>query len=411
MAARSKKIVFEGATGEQLVGKLDLPSGKPQAYALWAHCFSCTKDIFAASRVADGLTALGIAVFRFDFTGLGSSAGDFANTNFSSNVGDLVAAADHLREHFEAPAMLIGHSWGGTAVLAAAEKVPEAKAVCTIAAPADPAHVAHQFQDSLAEIEARGEAEVLLGGRPFRIKKQFLDDIADRALERKISGLKKALLVFHSPTDALVGIENASVIYSAAKHPKSFVSLDGADHLLSKKEDAVYVANVLATWATRYIASEQPQGQLVATAGTVVVAETGEGKFANAISIGGRHSLRADEPAKYGGSDTGPTPYELLLAGLGACKTMTMRMYAERKGLALDRALVTLRHSKVHADDCASCETDSARIDRIDVDVEIIGALDAESRHQIASIAERCPVHRTLASEVQIKSHYKDETD
>jgi putative redox protein len=410
MKPKSKKIEFASAAGETLVGKLDLPTGRPVAYALWAHCFSCTKDILAASRVADGLTSRGIAVLRFDFTGLGSSDGDFANTNFSSNVEDLVAAADHLRENFEAPQVLIGHSWGGTAVLAGAHLVPEAKAVCTIAAPADPAHVSHIFQDSIADIEAEGEAKVLLGGRPFCIKKQFLDDIADRALLQRVATLNKALLIFHSPTDAQVGIENAGEIYGAAKHPKSFVSLDNADHLLTRKVDAEYVATVIASWAGRYIDAKEPRDHVVAGAGTVVVAEAGIGKFANDISIGGRHWLRADEPVSYGGDDTGPTPYEYLLAGLGACTAMTMRMYATRKGLALDRAQVTLKHSRVHALDSEGCETKDAKVDRIDVDIKLSGDLGAEGRRKIVEISERCPVHRTLLSDMLIETHYDEET-
>lgn len=411
MKPKSKKIEFSSATGQTLVGKLDLPKGRPLAYALWAHCFSCTKDILAASRVAAGLTSRGIAVLRFDFTGLGSSDGEFANTNFSSNVEDLVAAADHLRAHFEAPQVLIGHSWGGTAVLAGAHRIPEAKAVCTIAAPSDPAHVSHVFQTSIADIEADGEASVLLAGRPFRIKKQFLDDIADRALLEKVTKLKKALLIFHSPTDAQVGIENAAEIYGAAKHPKSFVSLDNADHLLSRKVDAEYVASVIASWAGRYIESRETRDEVIATPGTVVVAEAGVGKFANDISIGGRHRLRADEPESYGGDDTGPTPYEFLLAGLGACTSMTMRMYAERKGLSLERALVTLKYSRVHAVDTEGCEKKDAKVDRIDVDIELTGDLDAEGRKKIVEISEKCPVHRTLLSDMIIKTHVVAESD
>ncbi len=411
MAPKSEKITFAGADGDQLAARLDLPEGKPQAYALWAHCFSCTKDIYAASRVAGGLTAHGIAVLRFDFTGLGASEGDFANTNFSSNVGDLVAAADHLRDNFEAPKMLIGHSLGGAAVLAGAGRVPEADAVCTIGAPADPADVAHLFQDSRAEIEDKGEAEVLLAGRPFRIKKQFLEDIESQKLERDIAAMKKALLVFHSPIDAIVGIDNAAHIFQAAKHPKSFVSLENADHLLSRKEDAAYGADVIAAWAARYIcsgrAAERAALAVTAQPGTVVVTETGQGKFANAVSVGGRHSLLADEPADYGGTDTGPTPYDLVLAGLGACKTMTMRMYAERKGFPLDRTRVTLKHDKIHAEDCAACETEVGRIDRIETVIEVIGDMDAETRQKIADIAEKCPVHRTLQSEVVIESLHK----
>ncbi len=411
MAVKSEKITFAGADGNQLAARLDLPEGKPQAYALWAHCFSCTKDIFAASRVAEGLTAHGIAVLRFDFTGLGASEGDFANTNFSSNVGDLVAAADHLRDNFEAPKMLIGHSLGGAAVLAGAIRVPEAEAVCTIGAPADPAHVAHLFQDSRPEIEEKGEAEVLLVGRPFRIKKQFLEDIESQKLEQDISSMKKALLVFHSPVDATVGVENAANIFQAAKHPKSFVSLDDADHLLSRREDAAYVADVIAAWAARYICSggtAETAAAVTAQPGTVVVTETGQGKFANAISVGGRHSLLADEPADYGGTETGPTPYDLVLAGLGACKTMTMRMYAERKGFPLERAQVTLKHDKIHAEDCVECETKDGRIDRIKAEIEVIGDMDADTRQKIADIAEKCPVHRTLQSEVIIESRHKE---
>jgi len=411
MAPKSEKITFTGADGDRLAARLDLPEGTPKAYALWAHCFSCTKDIFAASRVASGLTAHGIAVLRFDFTGLGASEGDFANTNFSSNVGDLVAAADHLRENFEAPKMLIGHSLGGAAVLAGASRVREAEAIITIGAPADPAHVAHHFQDARADIEAEGEAEVLLVGRPFRIKKQFLEDIESHKLEHDIATMKKALLVFHSPIDATVGIENAAHIFKAAKHPKSFVSLDDADHLLSRKEDAAYVADVIAAWAERYICAGESAltaaSKITAEPGAVVVAETGPGKFANGVSVGGRHSLLADEPTEYGGTDTGPTPYDLVLAGLGACKTMTMRLYAERKGFPLDSTRVTLKHAKIHAEDCASCETEDGRIDRIEVEIEVIGDMDAETRKKITKIAEKCPVHRTLQSEVLIETNHK----
>ena len=412
MAGQSEKITFKGASGDALAARLDLPEGELMAYALWAHCFSCTKDIFAASRVAQGLTARGIAVFRFDFTGLGASEGDFANTNFSSNVGDLVAAADYMRNNLAAPKLLIGHSLGGAAVLVAASKVKEAVAVITIGAPADPAHVAKHFQKERAEIVAKGEAEVLLVGRPFRIKKQFLDDIENTKLERAIGGMRKALLVFHSPIDAIVSIDNAGRIFQAAKHPKSFVSLDDADHLLSRKADAVYVADVIAAWAARYLGTAGAAAEMVATLpaaapGTVVVAETGTGKFANAVSVGGRHALKADEPVEQGGTDTGPSPYDYVLAGLGACKAMTMRLYAERKGIPMTRARVTLRHDKIHAEDCADCETKQGMIDRIDVEISIDGVIDEATRKRIAEIAERCPVHRTLTNEIKIESRLK----
>lgn len=402
MPAKTEKVIFEGADGQQLSGRLEHPSGKPRAFALWAHCFSCSKDVVAATRVARALTGYGIAVLRFDFTGLGTSEGDFANTNFSSNVEDLIAAVAYLRENFEAPQILVGHSLGGAAVLAAAGHVPEAKAICTIAAPADPAHVVHQFGEAVPEIEAKGEAEVSLAGRPFKVKKQFIDDLSDQKLDAQIGRLKKALLVFHSPTDDTVGVENASRIFGAARHPKSFVSLDGADHLLTRKEDAAYVADVLAAWASRYVETEEASvGSFAPDA--VTVEETGGGKFTNMVSIGGRHSFIADEPKSVGGNDEGPTPYDLLLAGLGACKSMTMRMYADHKGYPLDKARVELRHSKIHADDCSDCETKAGKIDRIEVGIEVEGDMDAETRQKIIDIADRCPVHRTLNSEVLIE--------
>lgn len=410
MTPRSEKLTFTGAQGDQLAARLDLPAGVPVGYALFAHCFTCTKDIFAASRVSEGLTAHGIAVLRFDFTGLGASEGEFANTNFSSNVEDLIAAANHMRRNLSAPAIIIGHSLGGAAVLAAAGSIPEAKAVCTIGAPADPAHVAHNFADSIAKIKAEGEAEVQLVGRPFRIQKQFLDDIAGQKLEKDVATLKKALLIFHSPVDTTVGIENAASIYSAAKHPKSFVSLDNADHLLSRREDAVYVANVIAAWVERYVGTVTEvtaSPTLSAEPGSVVVATTGDGKLTNAISIGGRHAMLADEPVSVGGNDTGPTPYDFLLSALGACKSMTMRIYADHKGFPMTGSKVTLTHDKIHAQDCDECETEGGKIDDIDIEIEVFGDMDDETRQKIVAIADKCPVHKTLHSEVRIRSRAK----
>ena len=403
MAIGSEKLTFSGADGAELAARLDLPAGPPRAYALFAHCFTCTKDIFAAARIAAGLAAQGIAVLRFDFTGLGHSQGEFANTNFSSNVADLLRAADYLRETRAAPKILIGHSLGGAAVLAAAPDIPEAVAVATVGAPAEPAHVQHLFQAARPEIEAKGEAEVLLAGRPFRIRKQFLEDIEKQKLAASIGAMRKALMVFHAPRDATVGIENAGEIFQAAKHPKSFVSLDDADHLLSRKQDAVYVANVLAAWAGRYLDQPDETEAPQAAPGTVVVQETGEGRFTQRIAAG-KHALGADEPADYGGDDTGPTPYDLLLAGLGACTTMTVRMYAARKRLPLDRVTVTLSHKKIHAEDCAGCETREGRIDRIARSLTLEGPLDEAQQARLLEIADKCPVHRTLKSEVLIET-------
>jgi uncharacterized OsmC-like protein/alpha/beta superfamily hydrolase len=403
---RSEKVTFKGSMGDMLAARLDSPIGPIQAYALFAHCFTCSKDIFAASRISGALAERGIAVLRFDFTGLGMSEGDFANTNFSSNVGDLVAAADFLREEYEAPRILVGHSLGGAAVLAAAGNVPEAVAVATVAAPSTAHHVADSFADDVDQINAEGEAEVQLAGRPFKIKKQFLDDIAEQTITDKIAKLKKALIVFHGPRDQQVSVDNAADIFQAAKHPKSFISLDDADHLLSRKEDAIYVADVMSAWASRYLpdgASEVKKPER----GKVLVEETGAGKFQQRV-VADKHEFFADEPKKVGGDETGPTPYELLLAGLGACTSMTMRMYAARKNLAATKFSVTLSHEKMHADDCEECAAEgSSRIDVISREIEIEGDLTEEERQKLVEIADKCPVHRTLESDVEVLTKLK----
>jgi uncharacterized OsmC-like protein/pimeloyl-ACP methyl ester carboxylesterase len=398
----TERFQFESAAGHQLAAALDLPDGTPQAYALFTHCFSCGKDSHASRRIAMALAAQGIAVLRFDFTGLGSSEGEFANTTFSSNVADLVRAAAHLRETRAAPALLIGHSLGGAAVLAAAAEIPEARAVVTISAPSDPAHITGQFKDQVANIRANGTAEVSLAGRPFRISSALLDDVAEHRLMDKITHLHKALLIMHSPVDDTVGIDNATRIFVAARHPKSFVSLDHADHLVSDRKDAGYVAGVIAAWASRYVDASAPQPATDSIAPReVVVRETRVGKFQQTVAIGPHH-LIADEPVAAGGNDTGPGPYDFLLTGLGACTSMTMRLYADRKALPLDRVTVTLRHSKIYAKDCADCETKEGMIDQMERVIAMDGALDEAQRAKLMEIADKCPVHRTLTSEVRI---------
>jgi uncharacterized OsmC-like protein/fermentation-respiration switch protein FrsA (DUF1100 family) len=399
----AERFDFPNAEGQTLAALLDAPTGVPRAYALFAHCFTCGKDVHAAKRIAEGLTALGIAVLRFDFTGLGSSEGEFANTTFSSNVADLVAAANELRRTRRAPAILIGHSLGGAAVLAAAADVLEARAVVTIGAPCDPAHVTGLFKNHLDEISAKGEIEVALAGRPFRISRAFVDDLAEHRLMERIAGLHKALLVFHSPTDEVVGIENASRIFVAAKHPKSFVSLAGADHLLSRRSDATYVATVIHAWAERYLDMPDDAPDLRDESKMVVVRETRAGRFQQAVTVG-RHRFLADEPVEVGGLDSGPGPYDLLLAGLGACTAMTLRLYAERKALPLDRVTVRLSQAKIHAADCEACETKEGMIDRIERVITLSGKLDGEQRRRLLEIADKCPVHRTLTSEVDIRT-------
>ena len=399
----TERFQFTGEGGHMLAAALELPDGEPSAYALFAHCFTCGKDVLAAKRIAVALAAKRIAVLRFDFTGLGSSEGDFANSTFSSNVADLVRAADHLREIRRAPALLIGHSLGGAAILAAAAKIPEAKAVTTIAAPSDPAHVTGLFSEHLDNIRAQGEVEVSLAGRPFRIKREFLDDIVEHELMKDVTTLHKALLVMHSPVDDTVGIENATKLFVSAKHPKSFVSLDHADHLLSKPADSIYAADVIAAWASRYVEAAKPARvmDLPDAPRQVVVQETRDSKFQQTVTVG-PHRLLADEPKAAGGEDSGPAPYDYLIAGLGACTSMTLRLYADRKSLPLDRVTVTLKHSKIHAKDCEECETREGMLDQIDRVIAIDGALDAEQRKKLMEIADKCPVHRTLTSEIRI---------
>jgi putative redox protein len=403
------RATFPGSSGGDLAARLELPGGPVRAFALFAHCFTCTKDVVAARRIASGLAAAGVAVLRFDFTGLGSSQGDFANTDFSSNVEDLIRAADYLRSRYEAPVMLIGHSLGGAAVLVAAERIPEAKAVVTIGAPADVAHVLQQLGGSLDRIRSEGEAEVKLAGRPFRIRRSFVEDAEMQRLEDKIRRLGRALLVLHAPRDEVVGIDNASRIFLAARQPKSFISLDDADHLLSRPQDAAYAAGVIAAWVARYI--PEPPAE-PAEAAHVVVRETGEGKFQNLV-IAGRHRLIADEPAAVGGLDTGPNPYDYLSIALGACTAMTLRVYAEHKKLALGRISVEVRHGKVAADHCADCgevaEGRDGKIDRFERIVRIKGGIDAGLAEKIAEIAGKCPVHRTLESSSAIVTRVAEE--
>jgi len=402
---RSERFEFPNGKGKQLAGMLDLPLGRPTAYALFAHCFTCNKDIPAARRIAERLTIHGIAVLRFDFTGLGGSEGEFANAHFSFNVDDLIAAADHLRKMHGAPAILIGHSLGGAAVLAAAHRIADARCVVTIAAPCDPAHVTGLFKEHVDKIKEQGEVEVQLAGRPFRIKREFLDDVAEKKLQDCLATLRKALLVFHSPTDDLVGIENASHIFAAAKHPKSFISLAGADHLLSKTGDAVYVANVIAAWAGRYLDRPETMTEAEVEAGLVLVRETHGGKFQQEI-LTGPHRLLADEPLKLGGLDSGPGPYDFLLAGLGACTSMTIRLYADFKKIPLANVSVRLNHEKkIHTKDCEDCENKVIKVDHIERAITLDGPLDAGQRKKLMEIADKCPVHQTLESMIDIKTY------
>lgn len=396
------KTEFPGQDGSLLAGLLETPDEVPKGTALFAHCFTCGKDIAAASRIARALVAHGYEVMRFDFTGLGNSDGDFANTNFSSNVGDLVAAANYLREHGRAPTLLIGHSLGGTAVLNAAHEIAECRGVVTIGSPADAQHVSHQFACDIGRIEADGEADVNLAGRTFTIRREFLDDIRKTNVDH-LASLKPALLVMHSPLDNVVDVQHAERIYRAAKHPKSFVDLNGADHLLTKASDAEFVAGMIASWATRLNHEAMTSAARPKVERGAVQIDERDHNFALNVFSDDHHWI-ADEPSKVGGLNSGPDPYEQLLSALGTCTAMTLRMYAERKGLALDDVSVTLKHDREHTTDCEGCESSPQKIDVLTREITLIGDLDTATRKRLMEIADRCPVHRTLEGDLQVRT-------
>ncbi|MEO6570066.1 MAG: alpha/beta fold hydrolase [Ilumatobacteraceae bacterium] len=408
MARRPDRVTFTGSRGTPLAGRLDLPAGPPRALALFAHCFTCSKDGLAAGRIAAELNAQGIGVLRFDFTGLGSSDGEFANTDFSSNLDDLRLAAAWLREHHTAPQLLIGHSLGGAAVIAVAADIAEVRAVATIGAPADVAHITRLFGTQLQEIEQQGRAIVEIAGRTFPIRRELLDDLTNHSVEACAADLDAALLVVHSPIDNSVDIDNAARIYAAARHPKSFIAVDGGDHLLTNAPDAVFVARMIACWSDRFLVDEHPEAPVPRASAPVVVAETGQGTFLNHVVVGD-HRFLADEPVDVGGFDAGPSPYDLLGAALGACTSMTLRLYADRKKLALDRVTVEVTHAKTHAQDLDSC-VGGARplIDQFQRRISVAGDLDDAQRTALLRIADKCPVHRTLESSAQISTTLAD---
>lgn len=397
-----EKVEFPNGRGQVLAAQLELPDKPASAFALFAHCFTCGKDNAAAARITRGLAASGIGVLRFDFTGLGGSEGDFANTDFSSNVDDLVAAADFLRESGRAPSLLVGHSLGGTATLFAAGRIPEVRAVATIGAPASPEHVQKAFHADVAKIERDGVAEVSLAGRSFRISKAFLDDLRNHPLPEVIGHWKRALLVLHAPLDEVVSIDEAGKIFQAARHPKSFIALDGADHLLSRIEKAQYVATTIAAWAGSYLPAAEKAGSPEVPGGMVWVGE-GNRKFLRDLYSDDHHWL-ADEPIRAGGDNLGPDPYELLLSSLGACTSMTIRMYANRKGWNLDSVAVRLSHSREHVTDCEDCPDDGGQIEILHRDISLSGELDDTQRARLLEIANRCPVHRTLEGNLKIET-------
>ncbi len=404
---KNQKVTFENKDGHKLTAYIELPADrKPGSFAVFAHCFTCNKNLSAVRNISRALTGAGFGVMRFDFTGLGESEGDFSDTNFSSNINDIGAAASFLSQNYMAPSLLVGHSLGGAAVLYAASAIESIKAVATLGAPSDPNHVSKLLSSGLEDIEEKGYAEVNIGGRPFTIKKQFLDDLKETNLADVVGKLRKAILVAHSPQDNIVGINNAAEIFKHAKHPKSFVSLDGADHLLSKAEGSNYIGGVIASWAKRYIRlreDEKPGTHL-----QVVASLREENKFTTAIKAGD-HFLTGDEPETYGGNNFGPTPYDFVSSGLATCTAMTIRMYADRKKWKIKEVNVHINHDKVHGEDCGKCENDaSSKIDRFTREIELIGDLDEKQQQRLLEIANKCPVHKTLLSEIKIETKLKE---
>lgn len=402
----SEKISFTNAQGHQLSAKLELPlDKKPKATAIFAHCFTCSKNLRAVKNIARGLTSEGIAVLLFDFTGLGNSEGNFEETNFSSNIEDLFAASSYLKENYQQPNILIGHSLGGAAALFAGNQMDYIQAVVTIGAPFDPYHVTKLLKSGLEEIESKGSAEINIGGRPFTINKTFIDDLKKHNPEVVAKSFRRPLLIFHSPQDETVSIENAAKIYTAAHHPKSFISLNGADHLLSKTKDSLYVGKLIGSWLRRYMDMEE-DARLIETDSQVVV-ETPSDNFTTDIQIG-KHRIIADEPKEVGGHELGPSPYGLLTAALGACTSMTLQMYAKRKGWNLLNVRVHVSHDKDYAKDCKDCESNSTKIDLFHRKIELTGHLDEAQRKRLLEIADKCPVHKTLHQEVEVITELMD---
>jgi len=405
------RVEFPNRLGHKLAGALELPSeGQPRAMAIFAHCFTCGKDVVASSRISRALADQGIGVLRFDFTGLGGSDGDFGDTNFSTNLADLEDAANWLAGEYSAPRLIIGHSLGGAAALVAGKLIDSIEAIVTIAAPATPQHVEHLFAHRSEDIRAQGQAKVNIGGRPVNIGSGMLEDLEQWPLDRTLEGLDKPLLIFHSPVDQLVNVEEAAKIYQAAKHPKSFISLENADHLLTKEADADYVALTLTAWASRYLDLSSPQLQSQdrpsVTPGEVLVTER-DAAFLRGLYTSD-HQWLADEPKDKGGSNQGPSPYELLLMSLGACTSMTLRMYANHKKLPVENIQVHLSHKRIHAQDCADCETGDGRVDEIERIIDYQGQLSEEQHQRFLDIADKCPVHKTLEGDIKVRTRAKN---
>jgi len=398
-----QKVSFKNRSGETLVGRLSLPANQhPHNFVLFAHCFTCNKNFRAIRNISRALTTDGFGVLRFDFTGLGESEGEFSDSNFSGNVEDLLEAAEYLKQHFTSPTLIIGHSLGGAAAIIAAQKISSIRAIATIGAPSNPLHVKHIFKDDIETINDKGTSEVNIGGRSFTIKKQFLDDLKSQSFQETLKNIGKSILILHSPQDKIVEIKNSEEIYIAAHHPKSFISLDGADHLLSNPQDATYTGEIIGKWSKRYL--EMPEAIALETKQEVVASLDNADGFTTQMKLGS-HYITADEPVSFGGNNFGPSPYELVSAGLSACTVMTIQMYAKRKKWPLENVEVHTSYKKLHAEDCRNCESSEAKIDTFQRAIKLTGNLEEKQISRIMEIADKCPVHRTLKSEIKISTN------
>ncbi len=399
---REVRVTFTGSQGHELSGRLRRPPGSPRGWAVLAHCFTCGKDLRASRMLSDALAEAGFGVLRFDFTGLGQSEGAFEQTGFVSNIEDLVQAGRWLEQAEEPPALIVGHSLGGTAAIAAAARMDSVRAVATIASPFSPGHASWILDPVREQLRDQGTATIRLAGRELKVGRSLLEELEQTSIEEELERLRRPLLVMHAPLDDTVSIDNARDLYLAARHPKSFVSLDGADHLLSDAADARWAGRVIATWAERAIPepATRPLEEGVVEVVTCV-------RLRSEIRAG-VHRWVADEPERLGGDNAGPTPYDQLLAGLGSCTGMTLRMYANRKQWPLEEVRVRLTHERVHTEDSADCETTPQRIDVLSRAITLVGDLTDEQRARLREIADRCPVHRTLEGPLEIRTKLVD---
>ena len=396
------RLEIENRKGLKLQAYLELPANqKPNHFTIFAHCFSCNSNFNAVKNISRSLSNHGFGVLRFDFTGLGKSEGEFAESHFSANVEDLLDVSNYLEKHYKAPSLLVGHSLGGAAVIVAASKLEHIKAVATVGAPATVSHVTHLFSHGTDDIQEKGDVEVKIGGRPFKINQDFVNDFGKTDLPKIIKKLRKPILVMHAPFDKVVGIENAHQIYHNAIHPKSFISLDDADHLLSKQTDSIYVGNMIGTWVERYF--EPEDNNMISSNGEQLVGHLNllEDNFTTSIQTK-KHSFIADEPTNIGGDDFGPSPYDFLSAGLAACTVMTLKMYADRKKWDLHEVFVYITYSRKHSDDLDIEVDKPTRFDHLQKKIKIVGNLEEKQRNRLKEIASKCPVHKTLQSKIII---------